>query len=240
MKLRTILSKTVLTAAVALLIALPAHANIYGQSVTGNDLTDNRSFNSNSYDPINGSEGGLDGYWPGFNISWDISYDFSSTLWHYEYTLQNSKDISHMILEVSNTATAGDIQNFHYSDSGAAFQTGQIEGPTVWTKSGNITMPNSFYGVKFNVGGNPVVYSFDTHLDPVWGNFFAKDGKDGGDSVYAHNTGLNTSPFNSTDELDYIVRPDGGGNPPIVPEPISSTLFIAGGIAMIARRYLKK
>lgn len=144
-----------------------AYAVLYGQSVEFNDLLDRRTFETNNYGPPN-SEGGLKGYWPGFTIEWNISQNLATGIWTYEYTLVNSRDISHMILELSHTSQAGDITNVIINGS-----PGDFEGPQDWSQSGNITLPNPIYGVKFDVGGNPVIYSFETTLDPVWGNFFA-------------------------------------------------------------------
>ncbi len=257
-----------------LCIVTSTHAGLYGESVQFEDLHDQRTFShSPDYDPDQ-SEGGLSGNWPySFNISWDISYDFTSMLWHYEYNLSVSKkDISHFILELSDTAQYADISNVRINGKHAS-----IEGPKTWKKAGNQQLSQSFYGMKFDDGGSSVIYSFDTALDPVWGNFYVKGGNDrfdndsdSGDSddsdsdsddrdghwrerhekeehgkrekieLYAYNNALGFHEFNSEDKLDFIVRPNGGSNPPVVPEPISSALFITGGATIGLRRFLKK
>ena len=88
---RTLKILTVLLA-LAIYLVPSAKAGIYGESVGFMDLQDQRTFSlSPSYSP-NQSEGGLNGYWPySFSISWDISYDLDTTLWHYEYNLSASK-----------------------------------------------------------------------------------------------------------------------------------------------------
>jgi hypothetical protein len=213
------------------------HASLYGESVQFEDLNDQRTFApSPNYDPDQ-SEGGLSGYWPyAFNISWDITYDLNASLWHYEYNLAVAqKDISHFILELSDTAQYDDITNVFINGS-----TAVVDGPQVWTKAGNQTMPNAFYGIKFDEGGSAASYSFVTSLDPVWGNYYAKGGVDNGNLINAYNNALAVNNFDSDNKLDFIVRPNGGNAPPVVPEPISSTLFIVGGATLGFRRFRKK
>ena len=255
-----------------------ANAGIYGESVDFLDLLDQRTFSADYYAPSE-SEGGLTGYWHGFSISWDISYDQTAQLWSYEYTLSGSKAISHFILEVTNPSLANEIINPRikmgsdddeessshdghgkYSsdndgedddDSDNDWTPVSIKGPQFWGNEGNSTpgLPAGLlYGIKFDVGGNPITYAFETAKDPVLGNFYSKDGVDSikqcklrvSLDVYAYNNALGITGFNSSDKLDFIVRPDGGDYPPVVPEPVSSTLFFCGGAVLAVRRYMKK
>ena len=157
-------------------------------------------------------------------------------LWHYEYNLSVSKkDVSHFILEVTDTAQHDDISNIFINGNPAT-----VEGPQSWTMAGNQTLPNSFYGIKFDQGGSLVSYSFDSTLNPVWGNFYAKGGVDKENLINAYNNALDMNNFDSDDKLDFIVRPNGEHAPPVVPEPISSTLFIVGGATLGFRRFRKK
>ncbi len=223
--------------ALTLLIVPSIDASHYGESVQYNDLHDQRTFSlSPDYDPDQ-SQGGLSGYWPySFILSWDITYDLNASIWHYEYNLSvEKKEISHFILELSETAQYDDITNVTINGNSAT-----IEGPKTWTKAGNQIIPNPFYGIKFDDGGKSASYSFDSSLDPVWGNFYAKGGIDKGNLVNAYNNALEDSNFNSDNKLDFIVRPDGGSSPPVVPEPISSTLFIVGGATLGLRTFRKK
>ncbi|MBI5195185.1 MAG: hypothetical protein HZA10_02565 [Nitrospirae bacterium] len=255
-----------------------AFASLYGQSVDFQDLVDQRTFSAENYNP-GSSTGGLTGLWPGFSISWDISYDTTVSLWNYEYTLQGSKDISHFILEVSNPSLATDILNARYkigvedsddsehsrsfgflkssdhsgdsddedndSDS-SGWTPAAIEGPQVWWNQGNSEpgLPTPLYGIKFDVGGEYISYSFQTTKDPVWGNFYAKDGRTKVGrtqmDVYAYNDALGISGFNSDNKLDFIPRPDGGSNLPTAPEPVSTILFFSGGAVLTVRNYFKK
>lgn len=230
--------KSVLVAIIlSILLVSSTQASIYGVGVEFNDLQDQRTFSlSPDYNPDQ-SSGGLSGYWPySFSISWDISYDLDALLWHYEYNLLvSTKDVSHFILEVTDSAQHDDITNIFISGNPAT-----IESPQTWTKAGNQTLPNSFYGIKFDEGGSSVSYSFDSTLDPVWGNFYAKGGIDKGNLINAYNNALYMNNFDSNDKLDFIVRPNGGHSPPVVPEPASALLFLSGAPVFIYRRYVKK
>jgi hypothetical protein len=218
-----------------------AFASLYGQSVDFQDLVDQRTFSSENYNP-GSSIGGLTGLWPGFSISWDISYDTTALLWNYEYTLQGSKAISHFVLEVTNPAEVSDFTNIQVQINNGAWTPYSIVGPEVWfgQNPSNPGLPTPLYGIKFDTGANLVSYSFQTANDPVWGNFYAKDGKIKGQDVYAYNDAVGSSGFNSDNKLDFIPRPDGGNNTPMAPEPVSTILFLSGGAVLTVRNYIKK
>ena len=171
----------------------------------------------------------------GFKIDWTISQ--TGSLWTYNYTVDVTdsptkiKDVSHFILEVTN-----DANPFHIL-GGTSTPT---EGPKTWTASGNPGMPNPMYGVKFDFGGPVVNYTMVTDRAPVWGVFYSKDGKDGGQDVTAWSAALNDVNYktsNSFSELDFIVRPDGGsgggsGNP--VPVPAAAWLLGSALIGLLS------
>jgi len=215
---KDLLKATVLFTLLSLIPCTLCFASIYGQSVDSNDLDDNRSFSSYDYSPPS-SEGGMSGNYPGFSISWNVYQDTNTDLWTYEYTLTGDKEISHFILEITKP--------FSSTISGDPY-----EGPQIWSPSdpgnSNPGLPADIYGIKFDFGGSPVTYTIETPLDPVWGNFYAKDGKDSGADVFAYNNALAASGFDSDNKLDFIVRPNG-----VAPEPAASALFLIGGSAMV-------
>ena len=105
--------------AFTLCIVPSVDASLYGDSVQFEDLHDQRTFSlSPDYNPKQ-SKGGLSGNWPySFTISWDITYDLNALIWHYEYHLSvTKKDISHFILELSDTAQYDDITNIFINDN---------------------------------------------------------------------------------------------------------------------------
>lgn len=225
------------------LLASSVNAGLWGESIDTVDLNDQRTFASPNYSPAY-SEGGLGGYWPhSFSIEWDVTQDLNTMLWTYEYTLSAArKDISHFILEVTDGAAGDDFTDFSINGHHTSYQD-HIEGPRHWGHNpGNPGYPATIdiYGIKFDTGGSTVTYSFTTANDPVWGNFYVKSGKDKGQWIYAYNNALAIESFNSNNKIDFIVRPDGGSNPPIVPEPVSYLLFIVGGAVLACRVYIKR
>jgi hypothetical protein len=221
-----------------------ASAGIDGQSVGIIDLTDQRSFGSDIYAPPS-STGGLDGNWDTFGGNFFLSWNVYQTtpglgeLWTYEYTLWDDATISNFILEVSEGATLNDFTFITLPDG----VTPQLDS---WTKSGNHDLPGDpIYGLKFeNMDLPSLSIAFSSYKDPVWGNFHAMDGQKKPcqgcpkETVEAYNAAY--SGADNTDKINFVVRPDGGSNPPVVPEPVSSALFIIGGSVLGGRLYWRR
>lgn len=185
----------------------------------------------------------------GFELDWEITYDSSSSLYTYKYSISGvndsdlSKALSHWILEVTNPSTSVDFTDLSQplsNDSPKLFLSGQ-------NNNSNPFMPADLYGIKWDTTGDPTVFDveFTTAKDPVWGNFYAKDGQEdigGGNKidVAAWNVGFTTLPIDITEDFtNWIARPN-GGTPNPIPEPTTMLLFGIGlaGLAG-AKRKLK-
>lgn len=217
-----------LFAAVAAVACTTAAAHAGSVLVTAADWTGSRSTPAASglY-----SQGG----WAtsGFVLSWNITFD--GTKYTYVYTVEGGtnetkfKDISHFVLETSPTFTASDL---------LAGSSTPLEGPKSWPAddAGNPDMPADLYGVKFDFGGKaPVSYTLVTTRAPIWGDFYAKDGKTGGVDNVAYNIGFGTDPTALTTNFTaWIPTPDtvgfGDPNDPNVPIPLPSAAFAGGAL----------
>ncbi len=130
-----------------------------------------------------GSNGGLTatGAWtPEARLSWEVSEAGGVWTYDYDFTLPD-KDNSHSIFGVSPAFTTENI----------------LEGTTsswefgIWGDQGNSNpgIPESLYGIKFDGSGLEDSFTIVTDRAPMWGSFYAKDGRDGETQewVYAHN-----------------------------------------------------
>lgn len=118
--------------------------------------------------------------WDGgdFELSWRIM-ETSPGVWHYSYTVVTAnRDLSHWILQVSPTFTAANIWD--------ASESFELDGWPLGHPS-NPGIPGPIYGLKWDPGNS--IHFMSDRL-PVWGNFYAKDGRLSGADVYAHNAGF--------------------------------------------------
>ena len=228
-----------------LTLTVTANASLYGDTATGSDLIDQRTFDAASYNPSS-SEGGLGGFWPfSFNISWNVSQDINTNLWTFEYTLSATrKDVSHFIIEVSDGAAQDDFPQLSANGVPLSFagEDSKLEGPAHWginQGNSNPGYPSSkeIYGIKFDTGELSTTYQLSTYRSPVWGNFYTKGGNHKGQFVHAYNNALAVDNFDSDEKIDFIVRPNGT---PIVPEPGSVVLFLTGSAALGSRFFIKR
>jgi len=148
--------------------------------------------------PVTGSLGpssGIEatGGWDGaFQIAWSIEQQTDGS-WFYQYTYSDGqgkalpKDLSHAILAVSTSATpddfygfAGDIANEEKPGEGheglaVELRTFQPSDPG----KSNPNLPGTIAnGLKTDMSGAASVVSFYSSRQPMWTDFYAKDGVD--------------------------------------------------------------
>jgi len=217
-----------------------AHAGVLGTTVgasdysgfrdTGNGLTGNQGWST--------SEGG-------FKLSWNISQDASTMIWTYSYELRNADgsalapESSHSILQLSESFALSDFTTLPSDPTDPTKSNIEVDTfVTTGTGGSNPGLPNDIYGVKLDEGNWDDV-TFQTMRNPVWGNFYAKDGggSTAADGVYVFNNGL--ASLGSANTQDFIPTPDTTTG--ALPEPASLAVWgfgmaAWGGLARRRRR----
>lgn len=173
--------------------------------------------------------------------------------WEYIYTLDvPKKDISHLIVEVSDTFGEDNI----IGDNTSNVQNREIKKHK--TNDSNPGMPADVFGIKWDLQDDNTKFtaSLISDRDPMWGDFFSKDGKSDGVFNSVWNAGFtsdDTDPSinlasirNSNSNLvqDHIMVPDtttnGGGPPQRVPEPGTLMLLGLGLLGMQALLFRRR
>lgn len=180
------------------------------------------------------------GYWVTtgpVHLEWTVTQEMGG-VWAYSYTLTvPAGDISHFILECSPNLAArelfdlsGDFSHIEINDYDAA-------GPG----NSNPSIPGPIHGIKFDeVETTTAVFSFKTFRDPIWGDFYAKDGTAQNEQD-VFNTAWNAG-FLDADPMDppsdgsinyHVLVPDTGE-----PIPDASTVILAcvGCLPVLALR----
>jgi hypothetical protein len=219
----------ILTLALVLCFALTAVADPIAASLTGTRSTSVGGVTTNAGSNWDGTGDN------GFEISWKITYN--SGIYTYTYDISGvggadlSQNLSHWICEVTNPSELSDFTSNPAID----------DGPKTFTSGGsNPDMPASgIYGIKWNATTATYTVTFTTTKDPVWGDFYAKDGVAGTSGIWnvAYNTGFGTDPTSSTTNFTpWIATPDGG-----VVTPIPGSLLLLGsgllGLVGLRRKF---
>ena len=200
---------------------------VYGSSVADTYWTGYVEWNSG----IHATQG-----WANSNttLTWNISY--AGGLYNYYYAWSTIPvpvpgDISHIIIELTpGTIIERGLEEYY----GVEYPNPQ---KGVWDDSnGNPLLPSyGFYGAKITPDGasrTVFEFSFTSEQEPVWGNFYAKDGGGmGADAVVAWNTGLDALAKGGSSGV-FIARPDGDGKCVQTPEPGTLMLLGAGLVGL--------
>lgn len=191
-------------------------------------------------------------------IDWDVSWS-GSGLVHYSYTFEVAHhNISHLSLELSDSFTAADITNITINgNSSDDYSIGSFTGGDAPYN----TMPGDMYGIKFNMPSNTLLatIAFDSTRMPTWGDIYARCGvriehtlpktdpewkqwNSAWNTGFAdgESSGAGYDPIvaaSSGSYQNHILVPDSVA---VVPEPVSSVLFIFGASMFAGRKYIKR
>lgn len=215
--------------AICLVVVLGLAGNSLATVFTGSIV----SSIDNNFNPT-GTLIGLEDWKSGAQLSWSVDDQTYAGLWTYTYTFSaERKDISHGIIEVSDTFTSANI---------FAGTTGGYDGPKTYSGAdpSNPGMPGAMWGIKWN---DTATWTIVTDRAPMWGDFYAVDGKGGALGVLAYNSGYGaetTAAIGDGNAGGWILTPDTQSG--VIPEPGTFLLLGSGllGIAFYQRRRAKK
>lgn len=104
-------------------------------------------------------------------INWSVA-QLANGSWSYDYNFSvPGGDISHFILECSPDLKVSDLFDLSGDFDSITIDTFTPPSPS------NPNLPGTIHGIKFNnVSTTEGGFTFHTFRQPVWGNFYSKDG----------------------------------------------------------------
>jgi hypothetical protein len=147
---------------------------------------------------LSSADGGLvgTGGWvntPGqyVTFTWTVTQNVDET-WHYHYVFDSTGlqgDLSHLVIETSDSLTAEDI----FNDNPSIMD----DDPTTYrSTNGNPSLPEDLFGLKFQpFSGSVGIIDFDSTHIPMWGDIYAKGGAKSGHLWNAGFTSPDTDPI---------------------------------------------
>ena len=233
-----------------LLVGVPAAGHAAIIAVGATDWTGSRSTATASQ--IVASDGWTSAN-GGFKIAWGITQ--SGTVYSYQYTLSNeagtglTKAVSHLLLEVSPSFAGTDIWNAKLNGIIDVTVAGPADYTSTSDGNSNPYLPGTLHGIKLDAGVGLSVYTFSSNKGPVWGDFYSKDGKQGGPPANpdrdvwatAWNFGIGTDPL-ATDTVfsKWVPTPDTFSGSPVIPEPGTLVIWSVGGLCAAAGAALSR
>ncbi|MFZ9034220.1 MAG: hypothetical protein ACO21J_09755 [Anaerohalosphaeraceae bacterium] len=171
----------------------------------------------------------------GFQVAWDISPNGDRT-WRYRYEFTKpagaalKKDVSYVIIQVSDTLTAQDISG------------GWVPGGYDAGSPSTPGLPGTIWGVKIELDDHNS-FSFDSTRAPMWGDVYAKGGTSQSgtvwNAVYNSDFGVWVSNANDYDQtpvdawqrpLYKVLVPD------TIPEPPTMIILALGAVLLRKRK----
>jgi len=159
--------------------------------------------------------------WKSSTLKWTVDNNTHPGLWTYSYSFAvEAKEISHVIIEV---AKGFGQQNLR----GGTTPTYEL-GMFGQQGKSNPGIPGNICGMKWNTSGKALTYSWVIVTDraPMWGDFYAKDGKHRSDWVFSYNSGFGSEP------LDPTVREGNNGGWVLVPGVMTYHAYAVSSFAL--------
>ncbi|MBI4697884.1 MAG: PEP-CTERM sorting domain-containing protein [Nitrospirae bacterium] len=164
----------------------------------------------------NFGKAGIHGWSPSSVLTWSVDNTTNPGLWTYAYTFNvDEHGISHVLIEVSDDNTSTDI-NEAFTSANIFSGTTSNSGINHYSNtSGNAYpfLPSELHAIKWDTDGVlSFAWTIVTDRMPMWGDFYAVDGKKPGSEIYAYNLGFG-------DDFAFVLaNPSNPGNKVLVPD----------------------